>query len=86
MQGVDDLLVIPGTQCGDYKTLGLAACEQCRPVGTWQQAGFTYNWPDSIQRTTVDPLTSFNHIAAQNAGFEFFHSRTKIDISQLLFI
>ena len=54
-------------------------------MGPRQHAGFTHDRPYGVQRTTVDPLAGFNHVATQYAGFKFFQRRSKIGVCQLFF-
>ncbi len=83
-QRVDHLFVVAGAQCGHNQTLGFATCEQRRPMGTGQQAGFGHDVAHFVGLATIDPLAVLDHVTAQNAGFQLFQCGPKVCIGQLI--
>src|SRR5580698_3371157 len=69
-QRVDVLLVLAGAERGHDHRLGLAAGEQRRAVGTWQDAGFGDDVADGLDVAAVDALAGVENVPADDLGFE----------------
>ncbi len=73
-ESIDDLLILTGTESGDDQSLGLAAGEQGRAVRTWQDTDFGNDRADGFGVATVDPLTGFEDVTTNDAGFELLEA------------
>ena len=55
-EGVDDLLILAGTESGNNHRLGLAAGKQRRSVGAWQEACLGHDLANRLGVAPVDAL------------------------------
>ena len=67
-EGVDDLLVLAGAECGDNHRLGLAAGEQRRAVGARQESCLGNDLADRLGVAPVDTLAGLEDRAANDIG------------------
>ena len=70
VQRVDALLVVARAESRYTKRLCLAAREQRRTVGPWQDANVGLNTANRRKVTAVDPLAGFNDVAANDGFFQ----------------
>ena len=84
-QRVDHLLVVAGAECGNNKPLRFTACEQCRPVCTWQDACLGNDWTDSVQCAAIDTLAVFHNVATKNCGLKTLKRWAKVFVCLLVF-
>ncbi len=69
-QRVDLLFVACGTQRGDYQRLSFTTGEQCRTVGTRQNAGTDRDRTHSAGVAAVDTWLAFEDLRTDDLGFQ----------------